>query len=55
MRRFSSSEMFAAAALLADDKELMAVATLAGLKERKWNNKNNCYPIRVPTEILQHN
>ncbi len=32
IRRFSSSEMLAAAALLADDRLLIAVATLAGLQ-----------------------
>ncbi len=32
IRRFSSSEMLAAAELLADESELIAVATLAGLK-----------------------
>ena len=47
IRRFSSSEMFAAAALLADDRELIAVATLAGLAEG-FNVKQIAGQIHIP-------
>ena len=57
IRRFSSSEMFAAAALLADDRELIAVATLAGLVEGfniKVNYWTNKYTTKDHAEPIFH-